>query len=119
MNQITLAGTQMSCSWNKEENIAKAESMIRSAAADGANIVLIQELFETPYFCIEQNQEHFELASPFQNHPTINHFSNLAKELKVVIPISFFERANRAFFNSVAMIDTGGEILGLYRKTLF
>jgi len=117
MSQVTLAATQMSCSWDIEDNIAKAEAMTREAAAKGANIVLIQELFETPYFCIEQNQKHLELAKPFKDHPTINRLSNLAKELDVVIPVSFFERANRAFFNSMAMIDAGGEIMGLYRKT--
>jgi len=116
MNKVTLAATQMSCSWDIEENINKAESLVRSAAADGANIILIQELFETPYFCIEIDQNHFDLAKPFKNHPTVNRMSNLAKELDVVIPVSFFERANQVFFNSVAMIDAGGEIMGLYRK---
>ncbi|MBT3751453.1 MAG: N-carbamoylputrescine amidase [Bacteroidetes bacterium] len=117
MRQVTLAATQMSCSWDLENNILKAEAMIRIAASDGANVVLIQELFETPYFCIEQKQKHFELAKPFQDHPTINRMAKLAKELSVVIPVSFFERANHALFNSVAMIDANGEILGLYRKT--
>ena len=117
MRQVTLAATQMTCSWDIESNITKAETMIRKAAADGANIVLIQELFETPYFCIEQNQKHFELAKPFHDHPTINYMSKLAKELGVVIPLSFFEHANLAFFNSVAMIDASGEVMGLYRKT--
>jgi len=116
MNKVTIAATQMTCSWDIGENIDKAESLVRSAAADGANIVLLQELFETPYFCIEINQNHFDLAKPFQNHPTINRMSNLAKELDVVIPVSFFERANQVFFNSVAMINAGGEIMGLYRK---
>ena len=116
MNKVTIAATQMACSWDIEENINKAESLVRSAAADGANIVLIQELFETPYFCIEIDQNHFDLAKPFKHHPTINRMSKLAKELNVVIPVSFFERANQVFFNSVAMIDAGGEIMGLYRK---
>ena len=116
MKKVTLAATQMSCSWDIKENINKAESLVRSAAADGANIILIQELFETPYFCIEIDQNHFDLAKPFKDHPTITRMSGLAKELDVVIPVSFFERANQVFFNSVAMIDAGGEIMGLYRK---
>jgi N-carbamoylputrescine amidase len=114
--KVTLAATQMACSWDIEKNLNVAESMIREAAGQEANIVLIQELFETPYFCIEQNQKHLELARPFENHPTIKRLSQLAKELDVVIPVSFFERANRVFFDSIAMIDAGGNIMGLYRK---
>lgn len=115
--KVTLAATQMACSWESQINIAKAETMVREAAELGANVVLIQELFETPYFCIEQNQDYLDLAKPFKAHPTIEHFSRLAKELNMVIPVSFFERTHRAFFNSVAMIDADGRIMGIYRKS--
>ena len=114
--KVTLAAIQMTCSWDTEKNLEVAESLIREAAGRGANIALLQELFETPYFCIEQNQKHLELAKPFNDHPTIKRFSELAEELDVVIPVSFFERANRVFFNSIAMIDANGKVMGIYRK---
>lgn len=114
---LNLAITQMPSIWDRDANIAKAESLLRDAAEKGANLVLLQELFETPYFCSEQNPEHLELAQPFENNPLIAHFAALAKELKLVLPISFFERTERQFFNSVAIIDATGEVLGLYRKT--
>jgi N-carbamoylputrescine amidase len=114
--KVILAAIQMTCSWDTENNLEVAESLIREAAGRGANIALLQELFETPYFCIEQNQKHLELAKPFNDHPTIKRFSELAEELDVVIPVSFFERANRVFFNSIAMIDANGKVMGIYRK---
>ena len=114
--KVALAAIQMTCSWDTEKNLEVAESLIREAAGRGANIALLQELFETPYFCIEQNQKHLELAKPFNDHPTIKRFSELAEELDVVIPVSFFERANRVFFNSIAMIDANGKVMGIYRK---
>lgn len=114
--KVILAAIQMTCSWDTEKNLEVAESLIREAAGRGANIALLQELFETPYFCIEQNQKHLELAKPFNDHPTIKRFSELAEELDVVIPVSFFERANRVFFNSIAMIDANGKVMGIYRK---
>ncbi len=117
MRNVVLAATQMACSWKKEENRQKAETLIRQAADQGANIVLIQELFETPYFPIDQNHAHLKLAKPVDNHPTIIRFSQLARELNVVLPISFFEQANRVFYNSLAIIDADGEPLGVYRKT--
>ena len=103
MKNVTLAATQMACSWEIEANIERAEALIREAAGQGANIVLIQELFETPYFCIDQDTRHLDLAKPFEGHPTLARMSRLAAELAVVLPVSFFERANTAFFNSVAM----------------
>jgi len=114
--KVILAAIQMTCSWDTEKNLEVAESLIREAAGRGANIALLQELFETPYFCIEQNQKHLELAKPFNDHSTIKRFSELAEELDVVIPVSFFERANRVFFNSIAMIDANGKVMGIYRK---
>jgi N-carbamoylputrescine amidase len=117
MKEVTLAATQMACSWEIETNIEQAEALIREAAGLGANVVLIQELYETPYFCIDQDTRHLDLAKPFDGHPTLARMCKLAAELAVVLPISFFERANTAFFNSVAMIDADGTIMGIYRKT--
>jgi N-carbamoylputrescine amidase len=117
MRQVTLAATQMSVGQDRAESLAKAEKLIRRAAGEGANIILIQELFETPYFCQDQLPEYFELARPVEGNEGIAQFQALARELNVVLPFSFFERANQAYFNSVAMIDAGGELLGVYRKT--
>lgn len=117
MTTLTLAVTQMKCTWDRQGNIDQAEALVREAAGQGARLVLLQELFETPYFCSEQNAAHLDLAHPFENNPLIAHFAALARELGVVLPISFFERTERQFFNSVAVIDATGEVLGLYRKT--
>ena len=117
MDKIKVAATQMSCSNNINKNIEKAEKLVKSAAEKDAKIILIQELFESQYFCMDQREELFELAKPFDNHPTIKRMSVLAKELKVVIPVSFFEKANRAYFNSIAVIDADGSIMGVYRKS--
>lgn len=114
---LTLAITQMSCTWDINANIAKAGALVREAAGKGANLILLQELFETPYFCSEQNAEHLELAQPFEGNKLIAHFAALAGELGVVLPISFFERTERQFFNSIAIADSDGTVLGIYRKT--
>ncbi|MCL6705432.1 N-carbamoylputrescine amidase [Pseudomonas sp. R2.Fl] len=114
---VTVAATQMACTWDRQGNIARAEKLVRSAAAEGARIVLIQELFETPYFCQDQIGEFFELAAPAEGNPLIAHFSRLAAELDVVIPVSFFEKAGQAYFNSVAIVDADGSVLGIYRKS--
>lgn len=117
MRKIKVAATQMSCSWNTEETLMKADRLVREAARQGANIVLIQELFETPYFCQLQRFKYMDLAKPLEENPAVNHFCKVAKELEVVIPVSFFERHGNTQFNSVAIIDADGEILGVYRKT--
>jgi len=117
MRQITLAATQFACTWDLPANADRAESLIRRAAAQGAQVILIQELFAAPYFCITQDPGHFALAQPADNHPMIQRFQSLARELGVVLPCSFFERAGPVFFNSLAMIDADGRTLGLYRKT--
>ena len=117
MREVTLAATQMTCSKNNTENIDKAESIIRKASEMGAQIILIQELFESTYFCMDQKDELFQLSKPFENHPTIERMAKLASELKVVLPISFFEKANRAHYNAIAVINANGEILGKYRKS--
>ncbi|GLR24483.1 N-carbamoylputrescine amidohydrolase [Ciceribacter naphthalenivorans] len=114
---ITVAATQMACTWDIPGNIVRAESLVRKAAADGAQIVLVQELFEAPYFCQDQIAEFFDLAKPFEGNPLIRHFSQLAAELDVVLPISFFEKAGQSYFNSVAIIDADGTVLGFYRKS--
>lgn len=117
MRTVTLAVTQFACSWDKSGNVAKAKDLVRAAAGKGANVVLLQELFETPYFCQDQLAEYFALAMPFENNPLIAEMSDLATDLGVVLPISFFERAGLAYFNSLAMIDADGRVLGLYRKS--
>jgi len=117
MRTVTLAATQFACSWDARANIDKAKTLVRASAKQGANVVLIQELFETPYFCQDQLAEHFALAKPFKDNPLIAEMSALAKELGVVLPISFFEKAGYAHFNSLAMVDADGRMLGVYRKS--
>ncbi|TDR73563.1 N-carbamoylputrescine amidase [Paludibacterium purpuratum] len=114
---VTVAATQMACSWDSAGNIARAEKLVREAAARGAQIILLQELFEAPYFCIEQNPQHFDLATSVEESPLIAHFSALARELQVVLPISWFERGQTAFYNSLVVIDADGGVLDTYRKT--
>ncbi len=114
---VKVAATQMSISWNIENNIKKADKMIGDCAKDGANIILLQELFLTPYFCQKEKYEYFELATEFENNKYLAHFSEMAKKYNVVLPISFFERSGNCYFNSLAMIDADGTILGLYRKS--
>lgn len=117
MRSVTVAATQFACSWELPANADKAEALVRQAAGQGANVVLVQELFAAPYFCIEQRAEYFALAAPAAGHPLIARFSALARELGVVLPCSFFEKAGQAHFNSVAMIDADGRVLGIYRKS--
>lgn len=117
MRTVTVAATQMACDWDREANVARAEDLVRRAAAAGANVILLQELFETPYFCKEQNERFFELAHPVQDHPILKRMSALAAELGVALPVSFFERANNAFYNSLMMIDADGVQMGVYRKS--
>ncbi|GLZ27180.1 N-carbamoylputrescine amidase [Stutzerimonas sp. Brlt_13] len=114
---VTVAAIQMACSWDRQANIANADRLVREAAAKGAQIILIQELFETPYFCQKPNPQYLQLATPVEQNPAIQHFQKLAAELQVVLPISFFELAGRARFNSIAIIDADGKLLGVYRKS--
>jgi len=115
--KVKVAATQMSCSWELDQNIAKAKNIIVQAAKKGANIILLQELFQSPYFCIEYDEKIFHLAQTFENNKVLKEMSKLCKELNVVLPISYFERSNNAYFNSVAVINSDGTILGNYRKS--
>ncbi|NGX87233.1 N-carbamoylputrescine amidase [Rahnella sp. Lac-M11] len=117
MRNVTVSATQMSCSWDLEKNIVNAEKLVREAHSKGAQVILIQELFAAPYFCIDQSPEHYGLAQELTNSPLIRHFSVLAKELEVVLPLSFFEKCNNAYYNSLVMIDADGSVLDVYRKT--
>lgn len=117
MRKIRVAATQMSCTWSIEANIRKADHLVRLAASQQANIILLQELFETPYFCQKENPEHFQYATELEHSKAVAHFRKLAQELKVVLPISFYEKRNKAKYNSVVVIDADGHILGTYRKT--
>jgi N-carbamoylputrescine amidase len=114
---VTVAATQMACGWDRDENIARAERLVREAAGRGANVVLIQELFETPYFCKDHLAAHFELAMPVDENPALRHLAAVARELGVVLPLSVFERAQNAYFNTLVMVDADGSVLGLYRKS--
>lgn len=114
---LKAAITQFSMSEKYDENIAKADSLIREAESKGANLILLPELFEGHYFCQVEDYDNFELAEEVTKSNTLKHFQKLAKELSVVLPISFFEKAGNCFFNSLAMINSDGEILGIYRKS--
>ncbi|WP_289000199.1 N-carbamoylputrescine amidase [uncultured Psychrobacter sp.] len=117
MRTVTVAATQMTCGWDIQQNIAAATDLVTKAANAGANIILLQELFETPYFCQVHDFDYFKLASSVEDNAAITHFKKLAKALDVVLPISFYEKSGNTFFNSVTIIDADGEILGTYRKT--
>jgi N-carbamoylputrescine amidase len=117
MRIVKVAATQMSCSGNIDENISKAEKLVREAAAQGAQIIQLQELFETPYFCQKQKSDYYAYATELEQNKAINHFREIAKELQVVLPISFYEKKNNARYNSLAVIDADGEVLGKYRKS--
>jgi len=117
MRNVTVATTQMTGGWDIQQNIATATDLVKKAANDGANIILLQELFETPYFCQVHDFDYFKLATSVEDNAAINHFKQLAKELEVVLPISFYEKSGNTFFNSITVIDADGEILGTYRKT--
>lgn len=117
MRKVTAAVTQMGCSQDREENLQKAEDLVRQAAEQGAQIILLQELFETQYFCQTQNFAYMDLARPLSENPAVKRLSVLAKETETVIPVSFFERYGNTAFNSVAVLDADGSVLGVYRKT--
>ena len=118
VNNVTVAATQMACTWDIQGNIDRAVNLVREAAKQGAQIILVQELFETPYFCIEQEFKHLDLAKSLEDSDVVNTMSALAAELQVVLPVSWFEKSGSAFFNSLAMVDANGRILGTYRKPI-
>lgn len=117
MKKVTVAAVQMYCNRSRQENIEAAEKMVRKAAEKGAQVILLPELFETWYFCQERNYASYRLATTVDENPAVKHFRQVAKELKVVLPISFFEREGNVTYNSVAVIDADGSVLGVYRKT--
>ena len=114
---VSVAALQMACDWDRQGNIERAEALVRQAATRGAQIILLPELFETPYFCIEQDTRHLALARTVSENPAVRHFAHLARELGVVLPISFFEHVGQVYFNSIAILDADGTQLGVYRKS--
>jgi N-carbamoylputrescine amidase len=112
---IQAAITQFSMSEDYSKNLAKADSLIQKACEKGAQLVLLPELFEGPYFCQVEDYEKFGLAEEAADSKTLRHFQEVAKKHHVVLPVSFFEKAGNSFFNSLAVIDADGTILGIYR----
>ncbi len=117
MSIVKAAAVQMSCSRNVQENIDKADKLVRKAAAEGAQVILLPELFERQYFCQERRYDYYDFAKPVSENDAVIHFRKLAAELKVVLPVSFYEKDINVLYNSCAVIDADGEILGVYRKT--
>lgn len=117
MTELIVAATQMACGPDRDGNIARAETLVVRAAERGARLILLQELFETPYFCKDVAPDLLHLALPVGDNPAVRHMRALARRLGVVLPVSIYERANNALYNTLAMIDADGEILGLYRKS--
>lgn len=117
MSRLIVATIQMPCTWDLPGNLDRAEQRVREAAAQGAQVILLQELFATPYFCIEQQYQHLALAEDYAGSRVLKRFAALARELGVVLPLSWFERAGTAYFNSLSVADADGRLLGVYRKT--
>jgi len=117
MRKVTLAAIQMAMTKVPEENIAHADKMVREAAIKGANVILLPELFERQYFCQERQYEYYAFAETLDENKAVQHFKAVCKELHVVMPISFYEKDGNVLYNSIAMIDADGEVLGVYRKT--
>jgi len=117
MGKVAFAAMQMACVEDRGTNVALAEQQVRDAASRGAQVILLQELFETPYFCKDMNSRYFDLAHALASNELLERFQAVARELSIVLPISFFERSNNAYFNSVGVIDADGELLGIYRKS--
>ncbi|HIK22573.1 MAG TPA: N-carbamoylputrescine amidase [Thermosynechococcus sp. M3746_W2019_013] len=117
MRTLTVAAIQAQLTDDVETNILHLSDLVRQAHQQGAQLIVLPELFEGHYFCKEEREIHFQRAHPVENHPTLAHFEALARELEVVIPVSFFEKAGTVYYNSVAMIDAGGVNLGVYRKS--
>lgn len=114
---IKIAAVQMKCTTDIDENILRAEKKIREASANGACIILLPELFEREYFCQQRRYDFYEYALPVDEHPAVIMGKRVAKELSVVLPVSFYEKDGNVLYNSVACIDADGRVLGVYRKT--
>ncbi|HEM4665789.1 TPA: N-carbamoylputrescine amidase [Streptococcus suis] len=117
MRNVTVAAVQMKCSQDLWENLATAERLVRQAASQGAQIILLPELFERPYFCQERQYDYYNYAKSVEENDAVQHFIPIAKELQVVLPISFYEKDGNSLYNSIAVIDADGSVLGVYRKT--
>ncbi|MGI5308624.1 N-carbamoylputrescine amidase [Rheinheimera sp. WS51] len=117
MRNVTVAATQMIGGWDVDQNIQRAERLVRDAAEKGAQIILLQELFERNYFCQKQKPEYLDFATSVDENPAVQHFSKIAKELQVVLPISIYERSGHCLYNTVVIIDADGSNLGIYRKS--
>lgn len=117
MRNVRVAAIQMQCAKDVATNIQTAERLVRQAAEQGAQIILLPELFERPYFCQERQYDYYQHAQSVTDNTAILHFKELAKELQVVLPISFYEKDGNVLYNSIAVIDADGEVLGVYRKT--
>ena len=115
--KVKVAALQSSFSDHLSLNVEKTVAQVREAAKKGAQIILPAELFEGPYFCKQESDEFFSWAKPYANHPTIEIFKKLAQELKIVIPVSFFESDHNQYYNSIVVIDADGTDLGIYRKS--
>jgi N-carbamoylputrescine amidase len=117
MAEVSVAITQMASRQDWKKNCDAAEELVRKAAKAGAQLVLLQELFDNDYFCIEQHTAFLNLAHELDRHPTVARFAALAKELGVVLPVSVFERAGNVHFNTTVIVDADGRQLGIYRKS--
>ena len=117
MSSVKIAAIQMSCEAHPDANISHAEKLVRKAANEGARIILLPELFERPYFCQERRYEYYEYAMPTDENPAVQRFREVARELEIALPISFYEKDGTRLFNSIAMIDADGSVMGVYRKT--
>ena len=117
MRKVTVAAIQMQMAAEVSENIRKAEKLVREAAGQGAQVILLPELFERPYFCQQRQYEFYAYAAALEENPAVRHFRSIARELEIVMPISFYEKEGTRLFNSIAMLDADGTVLGVYRKT--
>ena len=117
MSLVKTAAIQLDCVADPAANLAHAEKLVRQAAADGAKIILLPELFERPYFCQERRYDYYAYATPVAENPAVKRLSVVAKELEIVLPVSFYEKDGTRLFNSIAMLDADGSVMGVYRKT--
>ena len=117
MTRLKVAALQLAFGADRDENIANVSALVREAAGKGAKVVLPPELFEGPYFCKTQDEGHFGTAKPVDAHPAVLAMRNLAAELEIYIPTSFFELDGHHHYNSLALVDDRGQEMGVYRKS--